>query len=57
MKRGELIKRLKSHGCIFVKHRKKHDVYVNPRTKIEERIPRHNDINENLAKNIIKNLS
>jgi hypothetical protein len=57
MKKGELLRRIKAQGCVFVKHGKKHDVYKNPRTGIEERIPRHNDINENLAKNIIANLS
>jgi hypothetical protein len=57
MKKGELLKRLKALGCVFVKHGKKHDVYMNPRTGAEERIPRHNDINEILAAVIIKNLS
>jgi len=57
MKKGELLKRLKAQGCIFVKHGKKHDVYMNPRTGAEERIPRHNDINEILAGVIIKRLS
>ena len=57
MKKGELLKRIKAHGCIFVKHGKKHDVYMNPRTGMEERIPRHSDINENLAKAIMRNLS
>ena len=57
MKKGELLKRIKAQGCIFVKHGKKHDVYMNPRTGMEERIPRHSDINEELAKIIIKNLS
>jgi len=57
MKRGELLRRIKAHGCVFVKHGKKHDVYKNPRTGFEERVPRHSDINENLAKNIIRNLS
>jgi hypothetical protein len=57
MKKGELLKRLKVQGCIFVKHGKKHDVYKNPRTGAEERVPRHNDINEILADIIIKNLS
>jgi hypothetical protein len=57
MKKGELLKRLKAQGCIFVKHGKKHDVYKNPRTEVEERVPRHNDINEILAGVIIKNLS
>ena len=57
MKRGALLKKLKAQGCIFVKHGKKHDVYKNPRTGIEERVPRHNGINENLANHIIANLS
>jgi predicted RNA binding protein YcfA (HicA-like mRNA interferase family) len=57
MKRGALLKRLKAQGCIFVKHGKKHDVYKNPRTGMEDRVPRHSDINENLADHIIKNLS
>jgi hypothetical protein len=46
MKKGELLKRIKAQGCIFIKHGKKHDVYRNPRTGVEERVPRHNDINE-----------
>jgi hypothetical protein len=57
MKRGELLKRLKAQGCIYVKHGKKHDVYKNPRTGVEDRVPRHTDINEILAGVIIKNLS
>jgi len=57
MKRGELLKRIKAQGCIFVKHGKKHDVYRNPRTGVEDRIPRHNDINEILAGAIIRKLS
>ena len=57
MKRGALLKRIKAQGCVFIKHGKKHDVYKNPRTGIEERIPRHTDINENLAWHIIRNLS
>ena len=57
MKKGALLKRIKAQGCVFVKHGKKHDVYKNPRTGIEERVSRHNDINENLANHIIANLS
>lgn len=57
MKRGALVKKLHAQGCIFVSHGKKHDVYKNPRTGIEERVPRHPDINEILAREIIKKLS
>jgi hypothetical protein len=57
MKQGELIKRLHAQGCVFVEHGKKHDVYKNPRTEVEERVPRHNDIHEYLARAIIQRLS
>ena len=45
----------KGQGCIFVKHGKKYDVYKNMRTGAEDRVPRHNEINEIPADNIIKN--
>jgi hypothetical protein len=45
------------YGCVFLKQGKKHDVYMNPRTGIIERVPRHPEINEMLAKAIIRKLS
>jgi hypothetical protein len=57
MKRGLLLKVIAAHGCTLVRHGKRHDIYINPRTQKTERIPRHADINETLAKRIIKNLS
>jgi predicted RNA binding protein YcfA (HicA-like mRNA interferase family) len=57
VKNAALLKTLKALGCVFLKHGKKHDVYKNPRTGIKERIPRHPEINELLAKAIIKKLS
>lgn len=56
MKRKELIKILKGMGCIFIRHGGKHDWYQNPKTKVSQPIPRHNEINEMLAKHIIKML-
>jgi hypothetical protein len=35
------------------KYGKKHDVYKNPRTGAEERVPRHNDVNEILAMEVL----
>lgn len=52
MKRKDLIKRLEKAGFVFVRHGGKHDVYQ--RGKNEEQIPRHTEINELLAKSIIK---
>ncbi len=57
MKRRELIKRLEEMGCVLVRHGGKHDWYTNQITKQSQPVPRHKDINENLAKSIIKKLS
>ena len=57
MKRRDLIKQLEKFGCIFVRHGGKHDWYSNPKSKQSQPVPRHNEIEENLAKSIIKKLS
>ncbi|MDD4663239.1 MAG: type II toxin-antitoxin system HicA family toxin [Caldisericia bacterium] len=57
MKRLKLINKLLSMGCILVRHGKAHDWYSNPKTKQSQPVPRHSEINEYLASNIIKKLS
>jgi len=57
MKRKDLIKRLTDKGCILVKHGSRHDLYKNPATVKKQPVPRHNEIDENLAKHIIKELT
>jgi mRNA interferase HicA len=57
MKRRDLIKKIEEGGCVFVRHGGNHDWYSNPQTKQSQPIPRHKEINENLAKSIIKKLS
>jgi predicted RNA binding protein YcfA (HicA-like mRNA interferase family) len=57
MKRRELLKILKEAGCELVRHGGKHDWYLNPKTKQSQPVPRHNEINEILAKSIIKTLT
>lgn len=57
MKRRDLIKKLEKIGCVFVRHGGSHDWYSNPKTKRSQPIPKHTEINENLAKSIIKKLS
>lgn len=52
MKRKDLIKRLEKAGFVFVRHGGKYDGYQ--RGKDEKQIPRHTEINELLAKSIIK---
>lgn len=52
MKQKDLIKRLEKAGFVFERHGGKHDVYK--RGSDEEQVPRHTEINELLAKKIIK---
>ena len=55
MKRKDLIKRLEKAGFVFSRHGGKHDVYK--RGNDEEQVPRHKEINEVLAKAIIRKWS
>ena len=57
MKRTRLLQILNQMGVVFVRHGNRHDVYIQPITKIETTVPRHNEIKEFSAKNIIKILS
>lgn len=52
IKRKDLIKRLEKAGFTLERHGGNHDVYS--RGKDKEVIPRHSEINENLAKTILK---
>jgi len=56
MKRRKLIKTLQEMGCILVRHGVAHDWYTNPATKQSQPVPRHAELNEELAKSIIKKL-
>ena len=52
MKQRELIKRLERAGFIFDRHGENHDIYI--RNGKIEKIPRHKEINEQLAKAILR---
>ena len=52
MKRKDLIKRLEKAGFVLIRHGGGHDIYERGNDK--EVIPRHIEINELLARNIIK---
>jgi len=54
MKRRELIKKLESKGWYLLRNGSNHDIYTDGNNI--EPIPRHPDINERLAKSIIKKL-
>lgn len=57
MKRRDLIKKIETQGCILLRHGGKHDIYHNPETGATEPVPRHTEINELLARKIVRNLS
>ncbi|WP_084446163.1 type II toxin-antitoxin system HicA family toxin [Desulfosarcina sp. BuS5] len=57
MKRKALLRIIKSNGCIFVRHGSNHDWYKNPQSGKSQPIARHAEIEDGLAKRIIKRLS
>lgn len=52
MKRNNLVKKLEDGGFIFERHGGSHDIYI--KGNVKETIPRHKEINERLAKAILK---
>ena len=57
MKRRDLITDIERGGCILLRHGAKHDIYHQPKTGKSEPVPRHREINEYLAKKILKALA
>jgi mRNA interferase HicA len=57
MKRVDLIRAIEGLGCEFVRHGGKHDWYRNPTTGVSQPVPRHREIKDFLARNIIKLLN
>ena len=56
MKREKLIKHLLREGCIFVREGARHSVFFNPLMKRSSTVPRHNEINNFLARKICGDL-
>jgi len=57
VKRRELIKRIEAEGGFLIRHGGKHDWYQNAETKVCQPVPRHSEINEHLARSILRKLS
>ena len=57
MKRKQLVKKITGAGCILIRHGSRHDLYGNPKTGKKQPVPRHDEIDEDLAKHIIKELA
>jgi len=56
MKRRELIRHLQEEGCALLREGKQHSVYLNEKLNKVSTIPRHNEINDILAKKICRDL-
>jgi mRNA interferase HicA len=57
MKRADLIRKLEEAGCELIRHGGKHDWFRNPKTGVSQPVPRHREINEFLAKQILRKLA
>ncbi len=56
MKRQELIRHLRQHGCELLREGRSHSVYVNRAVLKTSTVPRHREVNEFLARKICRDL-
>jgi len=56
VKRKFLLRHLQKHGCRLLREGKRHTVYYNPENNKTSTIPRHNEINDFLARKICRDL-
>jgi len=56
VKRDELVRRLTAAGCTLLRHGGQHDIWQNPQTAQKQPIPRHREIDDALARHILKHL-
>lgn len=56
MKRTDLVRRLENDGCVLLRHGRRHDWYQNSKTGMCQPVPRHREINEQLARHILRKL-
>jgi len=56
VKRIDLIRTVERLGCVMLRHGGKHDWYRNPATGVSQPIPRHREVDDRLARHIIKML-
>lgn len=56
MKRVDLLRHLRAHGCELLREGGRHSVYVNRSAGKATSIPRHREINELIASKICRDL-
>ena len=56
MKRSQLVKHLRKNGCVLVREGGRHSWWSNPEQNRRSSVPRHNEIRDQLARKICKDL-
>ncbi len=56
MKRGDLLRHLRRHGCYLKREGGSHSLWCNPTTGAVEAVPRHTEVANKLAQKICRNL-
>lgn len=56
MKRQDLLKHLLKNRCVFIREGAKHSVFFNPLMKKSSTLPRHNEVDDLLARKICRDL-
>ena len=56
MKHRDLIRHLESNGCVLLRDKGKHSVYVNATNQRISAVPRHREINDFLVRKICRDL-
>jgi mRNA interferase HicA len=56
VKRRDLLRHLAAHGCHLLREGANHSIFVNPASKKVSSVPRHTEINNDLARKICKDL-
>jgi mRNA interferase HicA len=57
VKRGDLLRHLRQHGCYLKREGSSHSLWCNPGTGAVVAVPRHNEISNVLARKICRDLS
>ena len=57
MKRRDLIATVEAADAVLKRRGGKHDIYHNPQTGATQPVPRHREINELLARKILRDLA
>jgi mRNA interferase HicA len=57
MKRGDLERKLRIAGCCLKREITSPSLWINPKNDALETVPRHSEIKEPLAREILKNLN